>query len=287
MKEFFVNVFGAAWSAIRWSFSAFRFSDILDILIIAIIIYEILVWVRRTKAWTLLKGIGVLILFWGLARVLQLNMSMWIVEKTLSVGILAVIIIFQPELRRGLERLGRAGFIKKLFPAETTQIFTEESAAELCRAMRAMSEARTGALIAIEENDELTEFVQTGIPVDGKISAELLINIFEKNTPLHDGAVIIRQGRVDSATCYLPLSKDQSISKELGTRHRAAIGLSEVTDSKIFVVSEETGQLSMAHNGHIFRNISDDFIRRELLGSAAPVKNRIAVVDKFLRRKEQ
>ncbi len=287
MKEFFVNIFGAAWSAIRWSFSAFRFSDILDILIIAIIIYEILVWVRRTKAWTLLKGIGVLILFWGLARVLQLNMSMWIVEKTLSVGILAVIIIFQPELRRGLERLGRAGFIKKLFPAEATQVFTEESAAELIRAMRAMSDARTGALIAIEENDELTEFVQTGIPVDGKISAELLINIFEKNTPLHDGAVIIRQGRVDSATCYLPLSKDQSISKELGTRHRAAIGLSEVSDSKIFVVSEETGQLSMAHNGHIFRNISDDFIRRELLGDTAPVKNRIAVVDKLLRRKEQ
>ena len=141
--------------------------------------------------------------------------------------------------------------------------------------------------MAIEENDELTEFVQTGIPVDGKISAELLINIFEKNTPLHDGAVIIRQGRVDSATCYLPLSKDQSISKELGTRHRAAIGLSEVSDSKIFVVSEETGQLSMAHNGHIFRNISDDFIRRELLGDTAPVKNRIAVVDKLLRRKEQ
>ncbi len=290
MKAFFMNLFDAAASAIKWSFSTFRFTDALDIIVIAVLIFYLLSWIRRTKAWTLLKGIAVLAILWLVARILTLNMLVWIFERTLSVGILAVVIIFQPEIRRALERLGQGKLITRFFTTGTpTERFMKgEEVQELIDALRAMAKVKTGALICIEEKVSLDEYVQTGITVDGALTSQLLINIFEKNTPLHDGAVIIRNGRVEAATCYLPLSQDATISKELGTRHRAAIGLTELTDSKVFVVSEETGQVSMAYSGRIFRNISDEFIRRELLGDETVRKTSYMLsVEKLFRRKEK
>lgn len=287
VKDFFANLFSQIWSAFRWSFSSFRLVDVIDILLIAFIIYEVFAWVRKTKAWALFKGIAVLLVAWILARILSLNMVLWVLEKAFGVGILAVIIIFQPEIRRGLEKLGRAGFLQDFLGSKPQREFSLKDTDELIRALRVMEKAKTGALICIEQREDLSEYVATGIPVDATLSAELLINIFEKNTPLHDGAVIVRHGRVDAATCYLPLSESTSISKELGTRHRAAIGLSEVTDCKVFVVSEETGQVSMAYGGHIYRNISDEFIHHELLSEQEEEETNTFSIKKLWHREKE
>lgn len=288
MKELILNLFDVITTTAKWSFSSFQITDILDILVVACIIYGLLNWVRRTKAWTLFKGIIVILVSWGVASVFGLKMTVWVFEKTLSVGILALIIIFQPELRRALEQLGRGKFIENINMFSNDEKMSENTALAMILAIRQMAEVKTGALIAVENKVPLNEYEQTGIAIDAKVSSQLLINIFEHNTPLHDGAVVIRQNRVVAATCYLPLSENSSISKELGTRHRAALGLSEVTDSKVFVVSEETGQISMACNGQLYRGITEDFIRRELLGNGDEHKSRKdAIKEKLRRRKEQ
>ena len=233
-------------------------SDVFEIIIIAFILYHIMVWFQTTRAWTLIKGILVLLLFMGIAAIFQFNTIIWIFKNTISVGVIAVIIIFQPEFRRALEQLGRKNFISSFFSSDgekTGKRLDKKIVNEIVKAVYAMGEVKTGALIVLEQDVRLGDYERTGIAIDSKISSQLLINIFEHNTPLHDGAVLIRNDRIVSATCYLPLSDNLDINKELGTRHRAAIGISEVSDSITVIVSEETGAVSIAHNGELIRNI--------------------------------
>ena len=222
-----------------------EWTDIIEILFIAFVLYSILVWIKDTKAWSLLKGIIVVGVFTIIAYILNLRTILWIASKTISVGIIALVIIFQPELRRALEQLGRKRIVSGLFNfgegKDKGELFSAKTAEEIVKAVYDMAAVRTGALIVIEHDMMLEEYIRTGIEVDGIVTSQLLINIFEHNTPLHDGAVVVRENRVVAATCYLPLSDNVNLSKELGTRHRAGVGISEVTDSFTIIVSEETG----------------------------------------------
>lgn len=251
-------------------------TDVVEIIIIAFLLYYMLVWIKNTRAWMLLKGILVVLLFVALAAVFQMNTIMWIAKNTLSVAVIAIVVIFQPELRKALENIGRKSFVNSLFGIEAsknnTGKFSDKTINELVKACYEMGKVKTGALIVVEDAIVLTEYERTGIAVDGILTSQLLINIFEKNTPLHDGAVIVRGDRVVSATCYLPLTDSLSLSKDLGTRHRAAVGISEVSDSMTIVVSEETGGVSIAMGGELYRNVDPDFLRSKLT---------------FLQRREQ
>ena len=244
-------------------------TDIIEIVIIAFVIYNVMVWIKNTKAWVLLKGIIIVVIFALIAYILNLKTILWIAGKTISVGIIALVIIFQPELRRALEQLGRKKILFGLFRfndgREKGERFSSKTAEEIVRACFDMGAAYTGALIVIEQDMVLEEYEKTGITVDGLVTSQLLINIFEHNTPLHDGAVIIRGDRVVAATCYLPLSDNMELSKQLGTRHRAGVGISEQTDSVTIIVSEETGQVSVAQNGRLLRNISSSQLREILV----------------------
>ena len=243
-------------------------TDIIEIVIIAFVIYNVMVWIKNTKAWVLLKGIIIVVIFALIAYILNLKTILWIAGKTISVGIIALVIIFQPELRRALEQLGRKKILFGLFRfndgREKGERFSSKTAEEIVRACFDMGAAYTGALIVIEQDMVLEEYEKTGITVDGLVTSQLLINIFEHNTPLHDGAVIIRGDRIVSATCYLPLSDNMGLSKELGTRHRAGVGISEVTDSLTIIVSEETGRISVAVGGKLLRNIDGDLLKKKL-----------------------
>ena len=245
-----------------------QWTDVIEILFIAFVLYSILVWIKDTKAWSLLKGIIVVMVFTIIAYILNLRTILWIAGKTISVGIIALVIIFQPELRRALEQLGRKRIVLGLFSfgdnKDKGELFSAKTAEEIVEAVYAMAAVRTGALIVIEQDMMLEEYIRTGIEVDGIVTNQLLINIFEHNTPLHDGAVIVRENRVVAATCYLPLSDNINLSKELGTRHRAGVGISEVTDSFTIIVSEETGAVSIAVGGEILRNIDKESLRNKL-----------------------
>ena len=240
--------------------------DVVEILIISFLFYNILLWVKSTRAWNLFKGIMVILIFVLVAALFQMSTILWIAENTLNVGLIAIVVIFQPELRKALENLGGRKRFMKLFNMSKSESvkFSDHTIEELIKAAYAMGKVKTGALIVIENEVLLNEYIGTGIDVDALVSSQLLINIFEKNTPLHDGAVILRGDRVVSATCYLPLSDSLSISKDLGTRHRAAVGISEVSDSLTIVVSEETGKVSVALRGRIYRDIDADFLRDKL-----------------------
>lgn len=245
-----------------------EWTDIIEILFIAFVLYSILVWIKDTKAWSLLKGIIVVGVFTIIAYILNLRTILWIASKTISVGIIALVIIFQPELRRALEQLGRKRIVSGLFNfgegKDKGELFSAKTAEEIVKAVYDMAAVRTGALIVIEHDMMLEEYIRTGIEVDGIVTSQLLINIFEHNTPLHDGAVVVRENRVVAATCYLPLSDNVNLSKELGTRHRAGVGISEVTDSFTIIVSEETGAVSVATGGEILRNIDKESLRNKL-----------------------
>ena len=243
-------------------------TDIIEIVIIAFVIYNVMVWIKNTKAWVLLKGIIIVVIFALIASILNLKTILWIAGKTISVGIIALVIIFQPELRRALEQLGRKKILFGLFRfndgREKGERFSSKTAEEIVRACFDMGAAYTGALIVIEQDMVLEEYEKTGITVDGLVTSQLLINIFEHNTPLHDGAVIIRGDRVVAATCYLPLSDNNNLNKALGTRHRAGDGISEVTDSMTIIVSEETGKVSVAVGGELIHDIDADSLRNKL-----------------------
>ena len=244
----------------------FYVTDIIEIIIIAIVIYEVVIWIRKTMAWSLLKGIIVIALFMITAALFNLSTILWIANKTLSVAIIALLIIFQPELRKALEQLGRRNIILGIFKTENVDSeYNEEVVDEIIKATFEMAKNKTGALIVIEKSISLDEYEKTGITLDSKVSSQLLINIFEHNTPLHDGAVIIRNDRITSATCYLPLSDNLMISKELGTRHRAALGISEVTDSVTIVVSEETGRVTLAREGELIPCKTGEVLKNELM----------------------
>ncbi len=243
--------------------------DILEMVILAFVIYHVVLWVKNTRAWTLLKGIIVLLLAYFAAYILGMSVFVWIFERTISIGITALLIIFQPELRHALEELGQKKIVNTLIPFDDSknqnQRFSDHSIGEIVKATVEMAKVKTGALIILEKDIDLSEYERTGIRLDSVISSQLLINIFEHNTPLHDGAVIIRGDRVVSATCYLPLSDNMGLSKELGTRHRAGVGISEVTDSLTIIVSEETGRISVAVGGKLLRNIDGDLLRKKLV----------------------
>lgn len=230
--------------------------NFLDVLLVWYVMYKVLTLIKGTKAVQLLKGIFVIILAKIITEIFGLNTLDWLLEEIIDWGILAVIIIFQPEIRRALEQIGRG----KLFQRTTNQ--QDEQQTRLIEAMKKsvsyMAKRRIGALISIEKDTGLTEYIETGIKMNAEISSELMINVFIPNTPLHDGAVIVQKDRIAAAACYLPLSESAFISKELGTRHRAALGLSEVTDAIVVIVSEETGAISLAMDGKIDRNLTID-----------------------------
>lgn len=255
-------------------------TDVIEIAIITFLVYQFLAWVKNTRAWNLFKGILIILLFILVAAIFQMSTILWIAEKVVSVGLIALVVIFQPELRKALEALGRQNFMISAFSFNNgdTKRFSDKTITELVKASYEMAKVKTGALIVVENEVLLTEYIRTGIRVDGMITSQLLLNIFEKNTPLHDGAVIVRGDRIVSATCYLPLSDNMELSKELGTRHRAAVGISEVSDSMTIVVSEETGKVSIAMNQVLYRNVDPDFLRDKLTflqsGKAEPKKKR-------------
>ena len=261
---------GAFWekASIYLNLPKITMTDVVEILIITFLFYYMLVWIKNTRAGVLLKGIMVILLFVLVAAVFQMNTIIWIAKNTLSVAITAIVIIFQPEIRKALENLGQKNFLTSFFAFDFSKgeiaKFTDKTINELVKACYEMGKVKTGALIVIEDEIVLSEYERTGIAVDGILTSQLLINIFEKNTPLHDGAVIVRGDRVVSATCYLPLTDSLSISKDLGTRHRAAVGISEVSDSLTIVVSEETGKVSIAMGGELYRNVDAEFLKNKL-----------------------
>lgn len=243
-------------------------TDIFEICIIAFMIYHFIIWIKNTRAWMLFKGIIVLSVICLSAYILNLSVILWIFAKTINVGIIAVIIVFQPELRKALEQLGRKNIVMSLITfddqKEKNERFSKRTISEIIKATFELAKTKTGALIVMEQDILLNEYERTGIVIDSVISSQLLINIFEHNTPLHDGAVILRGNRIVAATCYLPLSDNMELSKELGTRHRAAVGISEVSDSITIIVSEETGKVSIALGGSIIRNVDGDYLRSKL-----------------------
>ena len=262
-------------------FPTVHLTDVIEILIITVIVYEIMLWIKNTKAWMLLKGMIMLGAFFLLAAIFKMHTILFAAKESISVLAIAAVVVFQPELRRALEKLGEKNFLTNvtLFDkSKENQRFSDETRDGIVRACFEMGSVCTGALIVVEQAIHLTEYEVTGIELakclvreyltvidlDCKISSHLLVNIFEHNTPLHDGAVIIRGNRITSATCYLPLSDNMQISKELGTRHRAALGMSEVCDALVIAVSEETGQVSVAMGGQLERGVSKERLTERL-----------------------
>ena len=244
-------------------------TDILEIALISFFIYQFMVWIKFTRAYTLLKGILVVLLFILFAYILKMNTILWIIKNLSTILLTSVVVIFQPELRKMLEQLGQKKIMATILPLdsgrEVQERFTDKTINELVKACFDMGEVRTGALIVIEQNIRLSEYERTGINVDAVLTSQLLINIFEHNTPLHDGAVLVRGNRIVAATCYLPLSDNMELSKQLGTRHRAGVGISEVSDSLTIIVSEETGLVSVAQDGKLSRGLNSAELRAALI----------------------
>lgn len=261
LKEFFSNI------ASKMRIPAIGVIDVLEIIIIAFIVYNVMKWVRSTQAWMPMKGLMILLLFWVVASVFKMDVILWILNNTIGVGITAIIIVFQPEIRRALEQLGQQSFASslRLFGEDKEERFSDKTVEALVKSVDDLAKEKVGALIVIEREVSLKEYEETGIAIDATVSKQLLLNIFVKNTPLHDGAIVLRGDRVTAATCYLPVSKNMGISKSLGTRHRAALGVSEVTDSLTIIVSEETGHVSLALNGGLIRDIKPDYLRMKLV----------------------
>ncbi|MBS6194683.1 MAG: diadenylate cyclase CdaA [Clostridiales bacterium] len=247
---------------------SFGLIDIIQILLIAIFVYYLMVWVKNTRAYMLLKGVLLVVIFLIVAALSHMDTILWICKQLSVVAITGVIVIFQPELRRALEQLGEKKMLATLIPFETgksaEERISDRTIGELIHAVYAMGEVKTGALIVIEQNIILKEYEKTGIAMDSMISSQLLINIFEHNTPLHDGAVIVRNNRIVAATCYLPLSDNLELNKSLGTRHRAGVGISEVSDALTIIVSEETGKISYTMGGKIHTGVNPGTLREEL-----------------------
>ena len=263
----------------------FNYSDVLEIIILSFVVYYIMRWIRNTRAWTLMKGILVMVVFIFMATILHLDSILFLFSRGINAILVAVAVIFQPELRRALEQLGEKKFLSSLIPfdmeRDLDERFSDKTVNELIKGSFEMGKAKTGALIVIEKNTRLTEYIRTGIELDSLVTSQLLLNIFEHNTPLHDGAIIIRGNRVTSATCYLPLSDNLSISKDLGTRHRAALGISESTDSLTVVVSEETGRVSLAERGSLRRINSPEELKLAI--AAKPQEETVSGPFKLLK----
>ena len=242
----------------RIAFPKISIIDVIQIALFACFVYQFMIWIKYTHAYTLLKGILVVLLFILVAYIFKMNTILWIFSN-----------LFQPELRKVLEQIGQKKIMAAIIPFESgkevKERFTDKTISELVKACFDMGEVKTGALIVIEQNELLTDYIRTGINLDAILTSQLLINIFEHNTPLHDGAVIVRENRIVAATCYLPLSDNMELSKQLGTRHRAGVGISEQTDSVTIIVSEETGQVSVARNGKLIRGVNSARLREILI----------------------
>ncbi len=264
MTQWFSNLISTYFSG--FYFPRITLIDVLEVIILTFVIYQIVAWIMNTKAWMLMRVILVVAIFFLIAVILQMNPILFIARNLLTVFAIAVVVVFQPELRRGLEKLGEQSFIPSAstFEPRDKARFSDETIDSIVEACFDMGRVKTGALIVVEQAIKLTEYEDTGIHMDCVVSMQVLCNIFEKNTPLHDGAVIIRGDRIVSATCYLPLSDNMDIAKDLGTRHRAALGMSEVSDALVIVVSEETGAVSIARDGNLTLDISEDELRGAL-----------------------
>lgn len=238
-----------------------RIIDIIDVAVVAYVIYKGIKLIKETRAFTLIKGILLLVAVMYISSVLNLNAINFILENTLQIGLIAILIVFQPELRRALEKVGTTSLLKFVKPSEEEE---ENDVGEICTAVAKLAATKTGALILIERSTKLGDIMASGVSLDSHISQALLVNLFVPNTPLHDGAVVIGDNRIKAAACFLPLTQNNSFSKELGTRHRAAIGVSEVADCIAIVVSEETGTISMARNGSIKRDYTPALLKREI-----------------------
>jgi len=234
----------------------FSLEHVFDIAIVTVLLYLVFRWIRRTQAWVLMRGIVIVFVVAILAEVLDLLTVRWIVGNAISLGLIIIVILFQPELRKVLEQIGRGKYLSNLKTDAEEKIHTSaHTVDEIVKSVAIMSKVLTGALIVLEQEVDLSEHERTGISIDAQVSAQLITNIFEKNTPLHDGAVVIKDNRVSSATCILPLTAE-SLDSSLGTRHRAAVGISEMSDAKVIVVSEETGTISLVVDGTINRGLT-------------------------------
>ena len=230
-----------------------QLTDVVEIIIIAFFIYQVLIWIKNTRTWILFRGIMVIVAFLMLAAIFQMHTILWLGDRLFSAGFIAIIILFQPELRKALEQLGRGAIHKTDVSADLEE--SGHIVSEITSCLLTLSRRRVGALIVIEQRIGLKDIIETGTSLNSQISAALLENIFEPNTPLHDGAVVIRGPRIMAAACILSLSDGKGISRELGTRHRAALGVTETTDAISLIVSEETGTISVARNGRLTRHL--------------------------------
>jgi len=263
-----------------------RVRDIIDILIVAIAFYKLFMLIRETRAEQLTKGIFALFVFTKISQWLELFTINWLLKQIMTVGTLAILIVFQPELRRALEYIGRSRFFTKSF-VEIKDESLSMVVNEIVEAAASLSRQKIGALIVIERKTGLSEVVETGTKIDGKVSSDLLINIFIPNTPLHDGAVIIKEDRIKAAGCFLPLTDNMSLSRDLGTRHRAALGISEKSDGLAIVVSEETGAISIAENGSLARYLDIKTLEQILLDMYKPKESKQNFITKWRRKDEQ
>ena len=263
-------------------FASIRLLDILDILIIAVIFYKILMLIRETRAEQLIKGIIIILVALKLSEWAKLYSVNFILKNTVTLGFVALLIVFQPELRRGLEYLGRSKFLSKSIQYEEFL----ESIDSIIESVIAMSNDKVGALIVMERETGISDIIETGILINGNLTSQLLTNIFVPNTPLHDGAVIVRENKIIAAGCLLPLSDNQNISKELGTRHRAALGMSEDTDCIIIIVSEETGGISVAKDGKLSRFLDKKILRKILIDAYDPQKNKAFIKKRWGMKNE-
>lgn len=269
-------------------FSNIRIRDIIDIIIVAAVFYKVSKLIRETRAEQLIKGIFAIFIFEKISgeRWLELYTINWILKNTMTVGVIAILIVFQPELRRGLEYIGRSRFFTKSF-LEIKGESLSETVEEIVEACASLSRQKIGALIVLERETGLNEVADTGTKINGIVSSNLLINIFIPNTPLHDGAVIIKEDIIKAAACFLPLTDNTNISKELGTRHRAALGISERSDSLSIIVSEETGAISIAENGTIARHLDTKTLKQILTDMYKPKDSTQSFMVKWRRKDEQ
>ena len=255
-----------------WSFLV----NVLDVIVVWYLVYKLIQLVRGTKAIQLFKGVGLFIVLRFLAGIVGLKTLSWLMDQVITYGVIAAIVIFQPEIRRGLEHLGRSSFFKT---SKNEKRRDEVLVQALDKAVQYMAKRKIGALITIERTMGLEEYIETGIPLDADVTGELLINIFIPNTPLHDGAVILRDDKIAVASAYLPLSESPLIPKEFGTRHRAAVGISEVSDALTIIVSEETGDVSITLNNRMLTELSRqeylDVLNRELVPEEKPGKRNL------------
>lgn len=243
--------------------SSIGVTDVLDILIVAFLVYKALQFIRETRAEQLAKGLLVLVVVTLLSKLLDLYTLHWILSGVMTVGLLALVVIFQPELRRALEHLGRSRFVNILNDIDKEE--AKRMVTEIVKSVETMSTTKTGALIVIEKETTLNDIVETGTVIDAAISAEMIGTVFYEGAPLHDGALILRGDRLYAAGCVLPLTQNKKLSKELGTRHRAGIGITENSDALVIIVSEETGIISLAQNGELTRFIEAKKIEKTLL----------------------